>query len=306
MTAYLFVFLSMLCVDRHADAQNTSWDSNLDRFEVICHKCIRLKNRLAAGERVPEDSISVLTREVGSLKDKLQAVSGDMNPVQERRLCCIKDMYRSGEIFSTVSWVQLPEAKTLSPFSLPGYAVEGLPVTTEYEEPVADAARISPFLSIGVVPDLYVGLGVMYNRVPSPWSVYVKGFTNFVNHQASYTCLSDGTAEDGSTIWVSGARSVSLWGAVAGAHYGITPRWGGYAGVGYASRRLFWEDAFGNWVEVSDKAASGLALDAGVTYMPFRDIRFLAGITYLSSSTTSVCLGVIYSFHVKPSQKSLF
>lgn len=296
VAAYLLVVLSILNVDNPARAQSSGWDSGLDRFETICHKCIRLKSRIAAGERIPADSLSFLTAEVVALKDRLQAVSGDMNPAQERRLGCIKDMYRNGEIFSTVSWIQLADPQCLPMRVLSpdiGKETVGSNIGGELE---ADLAYVSPFVSFGVVPDFSIGLGVEYDCIPGRWGVYAKGFSNFIFHEPAYFCLSDGKAEDGSTVWVTGRGAISIWGFTAGAHYNFTPQWGFYAGTGYASRRVFWEDSFGNWVQVGDKSHSGFALESGATYKPFPNIGFLAGITF--SPYMALSVGATYTFKV--------
>lgn len=284
--------LSILFVDIPAHAQSSSWDSSLDSFEAICHKCIDLKRRISAGERVPSDSLSAVLNQVGILRERLQAVSGDMNSVQKRRLQCIKDMYRNGEAFSTVSWIELPDASCL-PISLtPAYVAPFSPEPIIYEAP--RRTGISPFVVAGVLPDFYAGLGVRYRPGYGPWGAYVKGASNFIFRQARYTCLSDGTVDDGSALWVSGRKSISFLSVTAGVHYSFTPQWGGFAGAGWAFRKLYWEDSFSNWVEVSDRSYTGVALEAGVSFKPFENIGFLGGVTAIPFGFASVFFGLSY------------
>lgn len=286
------LFLSIIFIGTPARAQSSSWDAGLDSFEMICHKCIGLKERIAAGERVQSDSLSVVLDQVSALRERLQAVSGEMNPVQKRRLQCIKDMYRSGDVFSTASWIQLPEASGIPMSITPVYAAPFSPNPVSYV--TQRKTGFSPFITAGVLPEFHVGLGARYRPGCGPWGMYVKGASSFAFRKPGYTCLSDGTVDDGSALWVSGRKSISFLSVTAGVHYSLTPQWGGFAGAGWAFRKLYWEDSFSNWVEVSDRSYTGVALEAGVSFKPFENIGFLGGVTAIPFGYASVFFGLSY------------
>lgn len=52
--------------------------------------------------------------------------------------------------------------------------------------------------------------------------------------------------------------------------------------------------SFSNWVEVSDRSYTGVALEAGVSFKPFENIGFLGGVTAIPFGYASVFFGLSY------------
>ena len=58
MNSFRHIFIALLCLlaaSNVAQAQN-DWDSVLDRYEAITARCVELRAKVAAGEKVPQKS----------------------------------------------------------------------------------------------------------------------------------------------------------------------------------------------------------------------------------------------------------
>ena len=75
------------------------WDGILDRYATICDRCIELRQRISAGESVPDKSVTTLLQELEELRKTLQDASGAMTPAQRTRFRTIQQRYAaaSGE-----------------------------------------------------------------------------------------------------------------------------------------------------------------------------------------------------------------
>jgi hypothetical protein len=75
------------------------WDGILDRYATICDRCIELRQRISAGEAVPDKSVTALLQELGELRKTLQDASGAMSAAQRTRFRTIQQRYAaaSGE-----------------------------------------------------------------------------------------------------------------------------------------------------------------------------------------------------------------
>jgi opacity protein-like surface antigen len=69
------------------------WDGILDRYAAICDRCIELRQRISAGEAVPDKSVTSLFQELGELRKTLQDASGAMNTDQKKRFQTIQQRY---------------------------------------------------------------------------------------------------------------------------------------------------------------------------------------------------------------------
>lgn len=86
---------------------------------------------------------------------------------------------------------------------------------------------------------------------------YVKGKTNFSFQKPSYSVLNKKYVN-------SNAKSkVNDFNIVAGALIGLTKSFYLYAGVGYGSRVLLWEDTNNQWAKLKEYSSSGFVFDIG-------------------------------------------
>ena len=86
------VFLCLLAASNVAQAQN-DWDSVLDRYEAITARCVELRAKVAAGEKVSQKSVTELFGELNRLRNSLQQASGKMSRAQKERFEAIRAFY---------------------------------------------------------------------------------------------------------------------------------------------------------------------------------------------------------------------
>lgn len=116
--------------------------------------------------------------------------------------------------------------------------------------------------SASFFPAFSYGMTLSIASKATGWGGYLKFQSNFHKTSSTYECLSDGSI-NGGKVWLSGNSSisktkVSIGGRkVFGKHFGI------YAGTGYGSQALYWEDISGQWALVSDLRISGVLAECG-------------------------------------------
>ena len=120
---------------------------------------------------------------------------------------------------------------------------------------------------------------------------YLAFRSNFVKASADYICRSDGTIENGSTLWPGGAEKTSAFMTSAGILAQTAPWLILYVGGGYGKQQLLWQDIDGGWAEVSDWSAKGLALEAGAIFR-WNRMTFSAGVSSVQFRTCSATVGV--------------
>ena len=90
---HIFLVLSLfLAADLAAVAQD-KWDAVLDRYEMIAGQCKALRDRIEAGETVPEKSVTDLLSQLNRMRTSLQQASGSMTDEQKARYKRIRDSY---------------------------------------------------------------------------------------------------------------------------------------------------------------------------------------------------------------------
>jgi hypothetical protein len=267
-------------------AQPGDMDAALDRYEAITAECIRVKQSVASGEEVPRAELTGLAAQLNELKARLQGASGLLTAAQRRRVAEIRKMYSDGVVRSTapvfipvvspvpttvLSCPLLPDGLAGECSSYSGTDVRKPPLPVDY----------LLFAEAGLVPDLSAGIrvGALFGN----WGVYMAGRGNFVSPRHSYECLSDGRVSDGSIIWTSGASKVSRLNLTAGALWHPLA-WGTlYGGCGYGRRLLLWQDSIGEWAAVSDRSASGPAVEAGII-LHYDRLAFSSGVSVIPPS----------------------
>ena len=280
--AYFLTFF--LCISLYAQG----WDAALDRYEQICDECINLRARAAAGEKVSSSAVTSLLGQLSSLRKTLGEAEGKMTPSQVARYDRIRGRYEDafGERRRTVDAIpysepvlfflpRIPETDRPSPE----------PSITPFQEPVPLRVGVLVYTSI---PDL--SLGAMATLSKGNWGGFLKGSFSVGVPLATYDCFSDGTTPTG-YIWTSGRERINRLSITAGATYAALPFLSVYAGSGYGSRTLLWEDSAGKWASVQDLAAKGLAMDAGIIFS-FGHFSILAGASSIAFRTLSAEVGL--------------
>lgn len=153
--------------------------------------------------------------------------------------------------------------------------------------PSTDKNRILVEAAVAVTPQL--SYGFMFGMVKKVgW--YVKGRSDFSFPEYSYECTSDGKISGGS-IWTSGESGKSRLVGTAGVLFKAAKFLYPYAGIGYGSRSVVWQDVDGKWAKVTDYSCSGLSLDLGVV-LNFGKLAVSAGVTNTAFKFTEVEVGV--------------
>lgn len=120
--------------------------------------------------------------------------------------------------------------------------------------------EILAMYNMSVTPQLSYGLMLGYVK---KFGGYVKFRSDFQFGKAAYTCNRHGEIDGGGLLWTSGAQRKSRLQATGGALFRLTQWLYPYAGVGYGSREVQWQDYEGNWAKVSNYSCKGIAAEAG-------------------------------------------
>ena len=149
-------------------------------------------------------------------------------------------------------------------------------------------SNILAMASVSVFPQMSYGLMGGWVR---KFGAYAKIRTDFHFPGTSFTCDKDGNIEGGGTIWTSGEEQKARFNFTAGALFRACHWLYPYAGLGYGSRTLCWEDYQGQWAKVSDYSCSGLSLEAGAIFK-FGKFAVSAGVSNTAFKYTEVEIGL--------------
>ncbi len=247
------------------NAQESEWDAALGEYQRFCDECIALRTRSAAGERIEASELASLLSRLSSLKNALQGAAGQMTPAQRLRFESIRLRYE--EVFSQPgghSPVRIPQLE-------PGVALRA-PVKSLDDgvlgpfDHVATVQKENMALHPGIfllagVPDLY--FGAMFTLSGLRAGAYIKASSEIPMLRHAYDCFSNGTTPDG-FIWTNGELRVSHRSITAGATFTPWKFLTLYAGAGYGSHAVNWQDVSFRWARVEDLSVRGVAADAGV------------------------------------------
>lgn len=107
--------LLLFCIPGLAQEQN-NWDQSLDRYELICERCLELRRQEQSGHRISQESLSSLMVQLTMLRSSLSAAQGKMSAAQKARFEMIRR--RLGQN----SEPEPPEVPTAIPAKLPSSA----------------------------------------------------------------------------------------------------------------------------------------------------------------------------------------
>ena len=296
---YIIAVLCSFVVCASALAQS-SLDELLNDYEQMCRKCLALRTRIDAGEQVSRDEAKATIDLFVAMNRKLKTLENEMTALQRQHF---KDV---GEWFTT-------GIRPLRPSSLPSVVCKAMPVLPVYSsdvrlavpdsrlpEPVVPGrdAPTDPsyryiILAEMSAPDLAYGIriGMMGRR----FGGYASFRSNFVGADVAYECSSDGRLPNGSTMWAGGAQRNENMAVTAGLIFNTASWLSLYAGAGYGSRQLFWQDIDGQWARVSDWSAKGLTVESGAIFR-WNGIAFSAGVSSVGFRTLSGTFGIGYCF----------
>jgi hypothetical protein len=68
-----------------------------------------------------------------------------------------------------------------------------------------------------------------------------------------------------------------------------------YAGGGYGSRQLLWQDVSGRWAQVSDRSVTGFAVDVGLIFT-VGPVSLLAGASTVGFGNVAAEFGLGFRF----------
>lgn len=136
---------------------------------------------------------------------------------------------------------------------------------------------------------LYGGMvSVVFRK--SDWGAYAKYLSDYQSNSSSYNCTSDGKFSGGK-MWLSGNTRTSSYMFSAGARKVIWKGLGAFAGVGYGSHSVYWEDVSGNWAKVTDSSVNGAIIEAGVSYT-YKLLELFVGVSTISFGYNSLECGI--------------
>ena len=301
-----FLMLMMLFLTLAAYGQDSRIDGALDRYEVICDKCILLKEKALKGEDISTDELKDLLEQVSDLRATLQKGSRNMSASQKERFERIKRRYTAafqpqavygdGPVLKIDRPVpDLPKVEWRPALRLRSGSGNGFSGTGKipcHPEGAKRPKDLSPSLIIlvGWMPES-LSYGAMATITGSKSGVYIKGRSNFKNQvKAVYSCLSDGTS-NGTPIWTSGNESHSDWSLGAGGILQLARPVSVYAGSGYGQAQTFWEDSAGKWAKVEDYSVKGICADAGILFTKGH-FQASAGVSTISLKKATLEIGV--------------
>lgn len=299
-----FVVLALLMCSLTARSQNM-WDAALDRYEQFCEQCIDLRQRSLAGEPVEVAEINGLLSQLSTLRATLQDAAGQMTDSQRSRFDKIRQRYAEafGLEIKTDKATDQPmkiadPAKPVQDMQQdpsPILSEEIEEAVPEYEETVVSVPSRPAFhasvIAYCAAPTVRPGLMVRFDIRRSGF--YIKG-SLWPVPQTLYFCKSDGTTDKG-FIWTTGKEKTGAWSISGGATLRIANPLRIYAGGGYGTKTVLWEDAAGEWAGVSDLSPAGFCADAGFL-LDLGHFTLMAGATTLSFRTIGfeVGAGIIF------------
>ena len=230
-----------------ASAQTESLMLQLDRYEELCGQCLELKARSAAGEDILKENAHALVEALVNLNRSLKSKESLMTVPQKKRFNALSQWFASGgtiepEVVEDLVSVNVTDGRF--PLNIPvpccKSALKYLPDSQverqRYDGDVFLLASMS-------LPNMSYGLMAGYQYLN--YGGYASFRSNYHFAPSSYSCNSSGLLDGGGKFWASGVEKVSNMSVCVGVLYGFEQKVSLFAGAGYASRKLVWEDEIG-------------------------------------------------------------
>lgn len=298
----IHVLLSAFCLKgQTTDGGMQDKDALLNQYELTCGRCLELRTTVNSGGQVSRKEASGLIDSFVSMNSRIKASSESLTPAQHTRFEAVNRWFSTGErplVLDHEDLARIRERRSraeamylIGPMSYyPAAAPEdiGEPVLTE------DRTRVRTYV-LATVSLPHPSYGAMIGLRYRHWGGYARFHSNFLSAEHEYTCLADGTLEEGGSLWPGGNTLRSKLAATAGVLYGPMEWLSIYAGAGYGSDILYWDDIDGNWVNVSDCSFKGPALEAGIL-TSWKFLTVGAGVSAISFRTLSADISFGISF----------
>lgn len=310
-----FLFsLTFSLYGRRETEMKSEQDGRLTRYELLCRECLELKELVSEGKQVSRTHASDMIGRFVAMNREIKADSASLSPLQHTRFKMINQWFTTGKRPLAMDHVQmtgdLPEMtgqavcmtgrqedvsiKILSATSGPrtdgAEYFDDTPTRQhgKIEEKVIDTYIMAGF-SLPVSYGLMVGLKKSGKGID--WGGYTRFRSNFRFTEASYSCFSSGTIDNGYAFMGNGnSRNTNLM-ATVGVLAGLAPWLDIYAGAGYGQKVLLWQDIEGSWASVSDFTHKGLAAEAGLI-TSWRRLCLGIGISTVNFRTASLDISV--------------
>lgn len=148
--------------------------------------------------------------------------------------------------------------------------------------------KIVTMFSTSVVPQFSCGVMLGYVK---KFGGYVKIRTNFRSSQSAYQVDKSGKIDGGGIIWTNGEQRKARLQATGGVLFRLNRWLYPYAGLGYGSRDVLWQDYREDWARVTDYSCKGVAAEVGAI-AKIGPVAFSAGVSTTSFKYTEFELGV--------------
>ena len=298
----LLILTMLVLLPGVCSAQQNNWDESLDRYEIICERCLELKRLQEQGKTVPRESVTSLMTQLALLRSSLNAARGNMSAAQKARF----DMIRSrislnGNSIAQKERTAIAELSPISDrfnqFAAFDAPSEILPPAFESESTLPAVSPETEYLisaQAGIFPDFTAGLmlGVLRNKL----GFFLRGRHDFKasNGPAAYSALSDGTIPGGESLIADSPVSRHRYCFGAGAIFKPLDKFALYAGTGYSVFECTITDSQGRTVLLQDISAKGAAINLGVIFFPARNITISAGtdIAALRYTDIEISIGI--------------
>ena len=289
------VTLFLCFLSFHLVKAQESLDSELERYEQMCEVCLELKARMSRGEQISRDEAKSTIDFFVTTNKRLKSRESEMTSAQRQRFKDVGQWFSTG-IRPRVTYIAeaLPVVECSLPSRIIVNDIAGI-LTPQPDLDPPPSVRLwkyrTDFILLAEisVPDLSYGLRAGIKG--RTFGGYMAFSSNFVKASADYTCNSDGTFENGSTIWPGGAEKTTSLSLSAGLLAQAAPWLTFYAGAGYGKRQLLWQDIDGEWAQVSDWSVKGLEAETGAIFR-WNRVAFSAGVSTVRLRTCSATVGI--------------
>lgn len=237
----LLSFIPFLCLWFSAAAapQSDNYDKALDKYAVICDRCVELRSRSESGQGVGMEELKALLVELSSLRRTLSNASGKMSVAQSERFEAIKAKYNRG-----MRAFEKPDRPMFVPVPKIVPVTEHVEVTSHTPcskslrwlvSPVEPQARRPKDIKLTILAEAGIFPTPSYGAmVVATWKdvgAYLNYQSDFHKEEYSYTCTSEGDTEYG-RIWATGNSVGSRTVATAGLAMFTSSRFGFHCGAG--------------------------------------------------------------------------
>ena len=290
----------MLCifVFHHAKAQE-SLDSELERYESMCAVCLDLKTRMDKGEQISREEAKATIDFFVTTNKRLKAREGEMTVLQRRRFRDVGIWFSTGvRPQSTFGAESLPALECSLPSRIIVNDLAGI-LTPQRDLDLPPSVHLwkyrTDFILLAEMSAPDFSFGLRAGLKGRTFGGYLACRSNFVTASPDYTCLSDGTLENGGIFWPGGPEKTTSFTASAGLLAEAAPWLILYTGAGYGSHQLLWQDIDGTWAQVSDWSAKGLSAEVGAIFR-WNHLAFSAGVSSVGFRTCSATAGIGFCF----------